>query len=791
MLYNLIAYVLKGIKFVFFALVFILALYLLFFFWTLKQSKPQTTGMRMLPGLEKQVKIARDNYGVVHVLAENEHDMYYAFGYAQAQDRFFQMDLSRRLVEGRLSELVGAKTLKLDEMNRMRGLNRTAEGIMRNLTDGAVVKMMQAFADGVNARLAEGHVAPEYALLLAVPDRWRAVDTVAVALAMADNLVGGYEREIQRAELAEALTPKQLDEFFPSYPNWAPRTLREEDLPYQLQKHLFFGQPDSASTRPGLSVGPIDGSNSWVLSGAATVNAFPILANDPHLSLMSPSPFYLARLSAPGIELAGAVLPGEPAIVIGRNENLAWTNTTNPVDAEDLLSIPKDEGPAKTEINEVINVRSKLFLETHQKLHVLTTDVGPILDADLFGLPAAYRKEGEYTVLKSAVLDQKNGFVQAIYDMNRARSVEEFIAAAQPWSAPMTNVLVASKRGDIALLETGHLPWRDKDGKWIGTIPWAEQPNVINPNSGVLSTANNMIVPDSYKYPLTGTYTVYRQARIQELLLQRGSVDLASAQHMQTDTFSYAVKRILPSLLKNAKPQSDLASEALDLLKKWDGNMLAQKPEPLIYSAWLRELSHDIYADELGEKLFQKFQGPRSDFIDEVLNGPLSRWCDNENTAQVVETCDDLKGPALDRAVARLSQEEGRNISMWQWGHQHQAVFKHPLLTPVPLLGKMFTVRTPVGGDTDTVFPVAYHYQSGFDGDHGPGMRVVFDFSDLQKSQFVVAPGQSAHPWSPHFKDLVNLWKEGKGFEIRTDWKSDKIPTGYEVLNLYPRNEKQ
>lgn len=748
-------------------------------YWNYKSSKPVVSGKMRVEGLKNgDAHIVRDPYGVPHIFGKSDLDVYFALGYAQAQDRFFQMDVTRRLVQGRLSELVGEKTFKLDVQNRIRGFNGVITDLMTG-TDQDVRDILIAFSNGVNARLKQGRVAPEYALLLSYPDPWRPEDCIAVALAMTDNLVMGYEREIARKSLAEVLSPKQIAEFFPAYPDWAPRSLDDTDLTNRQKKGGEFYLPQSESTEA-----PQDGSNSWVVSGKLTASGAPLLANDPHLSLTSPGPFYLVRLALENQNIAGAVLPGAPFVVIGHNEKLAWTNTTNPVDAEDLLEEPSNGFRSVEQRVETIYVRANLFFFAEKYLQVYETPEGPILDPQWFDL-TGYKKR---VVLKSMALDRNNGIVNAIHKMTKAKTVADFIESGKAWSAPMTNMLVASTAGDIGLLATGRLPLRDAEGRWQGFVGWDEQPNTINPPSGMIATANNLIMPESYKHSLKGQFAVYRQARIRELLKATEKYNVPGFRTMQLDTQSVAVARILPYLLKTAQPETAEAQQLLIKMQQWNRDLAAELMQPLIYAAWLQELSSLIYSDELGVKHFKKFQGPRTEFLDEVLNGQLAHWCRRENESL---SCADLTGPALDRAVKNLITQYGENSSLWSWGAAHQAVFRHPLFTGLPFLDELFTVRVPVGGDADSVFPAVYSFENGFEAKHGPGLRVIFDLSDLQSTQFVVAPGQAAHPGSPYFKNLIGQWKEGRGVAIRTDWDMGKLPPGAVVLTLAGKVEKK
>ncbi|MGE3249064.1 MAG: penicillin acylase family protein [Hyphomonadaceae bacterium] len=743
--------------------------------WQFAASRPQLSGDVRVAGLSAPARIIRDEHGVPHIFGESARDVYFALGYAHAQDRFFQMDLTRRSMQGRLSELVGELTLRFDAQARIRGFNQIAAAQAAALSP-ELRGLIQAYADGVNARLARGAPSPEYALLMASPEEWDIEDTAAVALAMTDNLVGGFEREINEARLAARLSAAQLNEFYPAYPSWAPRSIDPRDLLHSAGAASNPGARAEDDAQPG--------SNGWVVSGALTESGHPILANDPHLPFAAPGPFYLVHLALPEGPLVGVTLPGAPFVVIGRNGELAWTNTTNEIDAEDLIDAPEGGFANVTAREERIRVRTSPFSAREETIEARDTPDGPILDPAWFSLEPL---NGRVVALRSAALYRENGVATAVVAMARAQSVPEFIAAAEPWTAPFSNVLVASRSGQTGLLSTGRFPLRDANGRWTGSVPWAEQPNVIDPVAGYLTTANNLITPDSYPHPMPGSYAVYRVARITEQLRAGRVRTLGDAQTLQRDVSSIYVRRLLPVLTQAAEPQTEAGRAALARLRAWDGAMSRDAAEPLIFAAWTEALGQAIYSDELGEELFERARGPRMQFLDAILTGALGHWCDVQVT-QPVETCVSLEGPALDRAAAMLAERYGADMSAWTWGAAHQAVFDHPLLTNVPVLGDMFTVRAPIGGDSDSVSVGIYANGEGdYTSYHGAGLRVVYDLGDLDRSRYVIAPGQSGHPWSPHFRDLMPLWSAGEGFEIRTDWDPRETPRGSRTLTLSPR----
>jgi penicillin amidase len=348
----------------------------------------------------------------------------------------------------------------------------------------------------------------------------------------------------------------------------------------------------------------------------------------------------------------------------------------------------------------------------------------------------------------------------------------------------MQNQHYAGVDGTIGYTTAGLLPIRDpQTGDWTGFVPFEALPRVENPAAGFIVSGNNLVAGSAYPYPLPGSYAVYRAPRIEAMLAaeERHSVDSFMA--MQMDVHSELVSRILPALL-GAEPESQLGAEALARLESWDGSLDADGAQALIISAWLRVLTNAIWADELGAAA-PAFNQPRRAFLENVLMGDSSAWCDDIRT-QWVETCPVTAGLALDAAMAETAQAFGRDLDRWRWGAAHEADFDHPL-GDLPLIGPMFENRVAVPGDGSTVNVAHFSYGSGtYDVFHAASMRAIYDLADLNNSRFMHAPGQSGHPLSPHHGDLAARWAAGEYFQIRDDWTPDTAPDGARVLTLTP-----
>ncbi len=757
--------------------------------WRFMATKPQVEGLAKVEGLEGGALIIRDPHGIPHIFSEtgDDHDVMFALGYAHAQDRFFQMDLIRRFVEGRLSEVIGSAALASDARVRTLGYPQIAIAAADALTPENRT-LVEAYAAGVNARLNKGAPSPEYAMLWFSPEPWDVADSTSVIVYMTDQLIVGGEEEFERAYLADVLTQTQLDQFVGPYPEDGPVTLDAADL-----GALANGAPSGDST---TRTSPEPGSNAWVARGSRTEGGAPLLASDPHLGLGAPSVWYFARLALSSGNVVGASVPGAPMIVLGRNDSIAWGFTNTGFDVEDYVVVADDALDAETR-EETITVRGLPGFARRETINVRTTAAGSVLDPEWFPEAEAWG-EGVHVVLRTTADDQPVGAANSAMSLMTATNWETFVAAGQGWTAPMQNMHFASVDGDIGYTTPGHLPRRDASGAWIDLIAYDELPRVLNPASDLIYSANNRVAPDAYRYPTPGRYALWRGVRLERVIEEtvRHTVDSFVAMHL--DVTSEQARALRPAIV-NANPQTEAGRNLQDLLTDWlEPVMDKDRPEPLGYAAFTAALPQVVYADELGED-FETFHSNRRVFITNVFTDSAhAPWCDDVTTLEVVETCRDAASAALDLAGGKLVDQFGSEMEQWRWGDAHKAVFDHPLspvFSGLPLLGgrldSLFNVRVPVGGDSTTLnvahFPFSALETGAYDAVHGPSMRAIYDLSDLNASLFMHAPGQSGHPLSPHYRDLADDWADGEYVEIRADWGADAPPDGYRVLEL--RNE--
>ncbi|PHR54637.1 MAG: acyl-homoserine-lactone acylase [Robiginitomaculum sp.] len=745
-------------------------------YWRFQSSLPQVEGEIELAGLQAKTTIVRDKYGIPHIFAPSRHDMYFAIGVAHAQDRLFQMDMSRRAAHGRLSELVGKLTLTTDVQMRTLGLGKAADQSFTQLspeTQGA----FRAYAEGVNSVLTQpGFVAPpEYTLLMAKPELWRPEDCAAVLKMMAYGLSGNAYEEPGHAKLIEILGPERAAEFLAPYPADAPVTLSEADL------GIAQIQPGSGSDVPAFSTPggePKKGSNNWVVDGHLTSSGKPLLANDPHLALSAPGVWYFARMQTGDDMMLGATIPGTPFVTLGRTRDAAWGFTNTGPDTADLFLVDQSDLQATIE-EAVIKVR----WGKDQLIQIQQTERGPVLDPQWFNA-GKMAQDGQVVVIQNTLDDDDDTTGDLGIALLGAHVFSDFQAGLEKYKMPQQNMVFADSTDTIGFIAPARVPVRDENGEWIGEIPYDELPMSTNTQRHYYASANNKIVPDSYPHFITSSwYGYHRIRRIVEMIENTELHDKRSFARMQMDTVSDLARRAIP-LIASSEPDTDGGRELQQLLASWDGNLTANGPEGLVYSKWMRNFTKGLFADDLG-KDFDQFWSPRREFVDGVLAGRYKNWCDDITTG-AMESCHQIAATALDDTFSWLMETYQQPIADLHWGDVHAANFAHPLLDKTPL-GRFFSVRTPVGGDESTVNVAHTSYSSGnFEVMWGPSMRAIYDFSDLNASMFMHGPGQSGHVLSPHYRDLARSWAAGDFFEIRADWTEVSPPPGSTILVLSP-----
>ena len=752
-------------------------------YFYLRLSLPKLAGELQIAGLDAPVEILRDAHGVPHIFARSERDAQFALGFVHAQDRLWQLEMNRRIASGRLAEILGPAALDTDRFLRTVGVRRVAEANLRHL-DAESRKLLAAYAAGVNSFLRTKPVLPlEFWILGVKPEPWSEVDTAAWAKMLSWDLGGNWRSELLRLQLAPRLATSMIQELFPPYPgDKSPELPNLRELYRVLEK-----EPAQVSALDWLG----GASNSWVVSGARTASGKPLLANDPHLGLSAPNIWYFAHLHAPGIDQIGATLPGVPGVIIGRNERIAWSATNTGPDVQDLYLekldsaggyVAPDGHRPFTVVHDTIKVKGGPDVA----LNVRISRHGPVI-SDVLSRALDATPRGHALALAWTALAEDDVSLGAFLKVARARNWQEFVDATRLLSVPQQNLSYADVDGNIGFIAPAKVPIRKRENDlhglapapgwdarydWAGFIPFDELPRAFNPPSGKIVTANNKIVPPGYRYVITHEWEVpYRADRIDQLLEGVKKHDAASFARMQADTLSLAARVLLPRMVA-IQGQSMESAEVLKWLAAWDGAMAADRPEPLIYTAWIRELARAMYADELGP-VFRGAWRSRSMFLDDVLSdrNAESRWCDDVNTPRL-ETCDEILSTSLEKALDDLRKRYGKDANAWKWGKAHEARLRHRPFSRSDWLRRYFDITAPSPGDGYTINRGDMDFSDEpepFANRHASSLRAIYDLADPDASRFIMPGGQSGNLLSTHHHDLMPLWARGEYVPMTTD----------------------
>jgi penicillin amidase len=788
------------------------------------RSLPDYSGTYEVAGIAARVEIVRDNADVPHIFGQSDEDVFFALGYTHAQDRLWQMTMLRRTVQGRLSELFGARTVKIDSLLRRFDLYNLAVSSV-SAQDARTLEMLEAYSAGVNAWIdevnsgARGRGAPEMWIFNQAIAPWQPADSVAILKLMALQLSGHLEAEVLRARTSLLLAPERVADILPDAPGEGTAALPRyadlvPDVPlYTADSHMPFDPLSPVQPLPLAGA-----SNAWAAGIGRSATGSTLLANDPHLGLTAPSIWYLARLELSTGGVIGGTIPGLPLILTGRSADLGWGLTSSYLDDQDVYieevnpqnadeyRTPDGWAPFRTR-DSIISVAGAPAMT----IRLQWTDNGPVLPPDQYDL-GAIRPAGHVASVAWTALSEKDTSISAAMAIMRAHNVDQAIAAARDYIAPSQNLMLAD-RNRVALKTIGAFPRRSlghqsqgrlptygylAQNRWIGVLPYATNPEFIDPEGGILGNTNNKVIdrpfPDHMSFEWGDTQRINRW----RLLMQSREVHTReSFIETQLDTVSFTARSLLPLIgadlwfTGEAGPAGSHEAErltALQLLADWNGEMNEHLPEPLIYAAWLRALQKRLISDELGP-LAEDYSHVEPLFIERVYRNTegASVWCDVAQSARV-ETCSEMAEAALDDALVWIKESYGQDLQSLRWGDAHEATHDHPTLGEVPVLNWFVNIRQSTSGGDNTLLRgrTSGEDPSPFQNVHAAGYRGVYDFADPDSSVFIISTGQSGHPLSRHYDDLGELWRRGEYIPMSLDPALARAAS-VGVMKLIPR----
>ncbi len=739
-----------------------------------RRPLPKTSGTIELEGLEGSVRVRRDRWGVPHIDA-GPRDIWFAEGFCHAQDRLFQMDFYRRVASGRLSELAGPETLPVDRLMLTLGIRAAALAEESSL-DPRAQAVLERFCAGVNAAAQSAKALPLEMRLLRQRrfEPWRAADVLSLGKLLAFGLATNWERELLRSDMVRALGPELAARLDPTYPPASPIITQK---PWSGEGLAIVEQIDAVRRAMGLA-SEASGSNNWAVSGKLSATGSPLIAGDPHLSPSMPGIWYQVDLGVGERSVRGASLPGLPGVYMGQNNDVCWTFTNVMPDVQDLFIerlqgesyLFEEEWCPLTTVREEIPIKGRSHPEL---LEVRGTHHGPLVN-DILGADM-----DQPLALRWLTIDEPTVF-PGMFELHAIGSGPELVERLEGHTAPASNLIWAD-RDSIGYKLIGSLPLRrggspdlPKPGwsgefEWEGTIPYAELPEVIDPESGFLVTANNRIVGDDYPHHITSEwFDGFRAKRIEELLLESEEHDLEGFERMQSDVLSLlgleAARR-----LGRLRPAGQREQSAIERLRSWDGRLERGSVAASIYQAFLLRLAREVARAVIGDRDLS------ARWLDRADNGftthVTSPWRWHSHLMALWEEADEeligrpwegLVLESLSGALDDLSDRFGPAPEAWRWGHVHEMEFPHPLGEANPLLRRLLNRRLEVGGSQETVCQIAYDPNDPYRAVWAPSWRMVADPSAPERSRWQAFTGQSGHPASPHYDDLQADWLAGR-----------------------------
>ncbi len=759
-------------------------------FWFTRRPWPQIDGEVAVNGLAAPVQVIRDGWGIPQVYAEEESDLFFAQGYAHAQDRLWQMHFNRMIADGTFAAAFGQMGLKPDRFTRTLGLRRAAEREWETL-DGETRGLFEAYSAGVNAFL-EDHrdrLPVEFSVLRIDPEPWSPVDSLGAIELMSLYLGLNMQRELLRARLlhelgeaGETAARRLLPPYPAAGPVIVPQSAGSPAVGTSAKRSFDDSGPGLENLLPWLGESaPAWGSNAWVVAGSRTESGRPLLANDTHMGLAMPSVWYENGLHGGRFNVVGFSIPGIPAVVIGHNGRLAWGITNLFTDAQDFFAETLDDpdDPRQYQfrgewrdlqlVEETIEVKGK----EPETMTVRLTHHGPIVNdafaEELVGQPLM--------ALRWTALDG-TGVARALFDLNLAGDWEEFRQALSGWQAPNLSFVYADVEGNIGLQAVGRHPIRapGHDGtvpvsgangewEWQGYIEFDELPRAFNPEAGFIVSANNKVTSDDYPHRLTRDWADPRRAqRITDLLSAEETLGREDMRRIQADTYSLLAETLRPYLL-DIEPGSDLERRALAEVEKWDLRYEADRVGASIYHVWHWFVLLNLVEDEFGEdltKAFRRFPFHQRSITPELLAWDANPWFDDRTTPEV-ETRQELLHQSLADAVVWLAEHYGKDPAKWRWGRLHRALLGHlPLgMSGVAPLDWIFNPKSvPAPGGPFTVNAATPSISKPFIAVAGTSQRLIADLADLGRSLAVNSTGQCAHVFHAHRDDQIALWQE-------------------------------
>lgn len=764
-------------------------------------------------GINKPVKVYIDLYGVPFIEANSEDDMYFSLGYMHAQDRLWQMDIFRRIGEGRLAEIFGDEVVEYDKMFRTLALSELADNLWNNLSDHSK-KILLHYCEGVNYFITQhkSSLPFEFDVLNYKPELWKPQHSLLVIRLMGWELNLSWYTDYTFGQIVKKFGFEKALDFFPYYPEDAPFIIHTEtkgtkNSLYQNTEdyykkltdlgRTYFENMIKFRTYTGTE-GTHIGSNCWVVNGNKTETKKPLLANDPHLALTVPTKWYEVTLSNTEFDytVSGFSIPGSPGIAIGMNKHIAWGITNLMNDDADFYLLKYDSlsrdyvfGNKHYKIDTIISPikikdqKDEIYYTSYK------TVLGPVvsnLEKTGFTNQQSFKTAPNELLVMQWTGYQMSDEIKCFYELSRARDWKEFRKALQEFNLPASNFCYADVEGNIGYQVAGKIPIRkgtsnenaymlpaEESIEWIGFVPFEELPSVYNPGNNFIVTANNKPL-HNYKYYISNLYEPpYRAERLEEILASRNNFTALEFQLIQSDLKAVQAKEFLSYLFAACTDNSRLTNkeiECLNLLKNWDYEFKTYSVQATIFAEFEASLYKNLFESKLGKELYENYIFLKNIPVrttERLLKENKSWLLELPLTSSKIEGKTEILKKSFSDAVLNLTNLFGDDVSKWKWGEVHKVVMKHPLGS-VSALSRMLNIGPfDIGGCGTTVNNLEYPLLSLsekplFESNLGASMRLVVDLSNLDEYYSILSTGQSGQPQHKNYKDQSKLWLNGE-----------------------------
>ncbi|WP_428236532.1 penicillin acylase family protein [Gracilimonas sp.] len=770
------------------------------FYWTFYKPLPDYEETISLSGLSEEVQVHWDAYGVPHIYANNEDDLYYALGYVHAQDRLWQMTLTQIAAEGRFAEFFGEdeELINLDKYQRTLGFWKIAQQLVDTLGQEER-EVLNAYTHGVNAFVDNNtnRLPVEFSLTGIQPLKWTPARSLAVSRLMGWELNMGWWSEVTYGYLREKLPANQFEQLQLRFPDSAPTSLDDEESMGYSSALMPMLQQEIKKRELLEMEGTHVGSNAWVIDGSKSETGYPMLAGDPHLGLDMPGKWYEVHLNLNGKNVSGATLAGVPAVIIGQNDQIAWSFTSIMSDDTDFFleqTDPLDRGRYVADslndttasyrsfdkIREIIKVKDG----DDRSFEIRYTKHGPVI-SDIY--PVQELTDDKVISMQWTGYEMSNE-MRTLYQINWAEDFQDFKDALPSFGVPGLNLMYADVEGNIAMYSVAKLPIRSGDPitlregwdpaqDWQGFIPHEQMPRLINPEDGWIANANNKITTDSYPYYIATFWEPpSRIERIEQVLTADSALGYNQFQSLQNDSYSAFAAKLTPKILEIIKNQDAYNFDLpISYLENWNYKYDLKSTAASIFDVFFVNFTENTLKDDFGDVAYSNFIHHEN-----IPVRTMTSLIDTESsffddlTTESVETKEDMVVKSMQDAILFLSDSLGSEPFEWRWEQLHTLILEPPLLSraaedpespnALKLIVDNVLSKGPykVPSHGMSVNNGQYRWNNAFEMILGPSIRRISDLSDMSRSKSILPTGQSGNPLSDHYGDQTDMWLDGQ-----------------------------